>query len=196
MRIILEYILEPKFSKLSHGFRPNRGCHSALAEIRYWNGIKWLLEGDIKGFFDNINHNILSKFLEEHFNDQRFIDLYWKFVRAGYVEFDNLIYNNKGVPQGSIISPILSNLYLNSFDKYIESIQQDLDNNNKGLRPNIVNPEYVKIDNKIQNITKYEKLTKKTGKIWKNKTESPILLNYEEKFVLLCLILSIVKFIM
>lgn len=75
-RAILERIIEPKFSPRSHGFRPARGCHSALAEIRYWNGIKWYIEGDIKGFFDNINHHVLEKIMIKHIKDQRFIDLY------------------------------------------------------------------------------------------------------------------------
>ena len=69
-RAILEQVLEDKFSDKSHGFRPSRGCHSALAEIRYWNGIKWFVEGDIKSFFDSINHHLLEKLLKRHFNDQ------------------------------------------------------------------------------------------------------------------------------
>lgn len=75
-RAILEQVLEPKFSEYSHGFRPGRGCHTALAAIRYWNGVKWFIEGDIKSFFDTINHHLLERLLRKHFKDQRFIDLY------------------------------------------------------------------------------------------------------------------------
>ena len=171
MRMILEHVLENKFSDASHGFRPRRGCHTALAKIRYWNGIKWFLEGDIKGFFDNIDHKILAKLLLKYFKDQRFLDLYWKFVKAGYVEYDKLVPNELGVPQGSIVSPILSNLYLDLFDKYIESIQNDLELKNKGEKSFIVNPVYAKLDNTIQNITKSEKRYIISGKVWKDQGE-------------------------
>ena len=120
-RIILEAIYEPKFSNLSHGFRPNRSCHSALKEIYTWTGTKWWIEFDIKGYFDNINHNILLSKLENKIIDKRFISLINKFLKAGYI--DNWKYNAtySGTPQGGIISPILANIYLNDFDKYIEN---------------------------------------------------------------------------
>lgn len=165
MRSILEYVLEPKFSDASHGFRARRGCHTALAKIRYWNGIKWFLEGDIKDFFNNIDHHILAKLLEEHFHDQRFLDLYWKFVRAGYIEFNKLQPNQFGLPQGSILSPILSNLYLDKFDKFIENIQRKLEITNRNFQSFRTNPDYAKLDNTIQNINKSVKRYNKSGKI-------------------------------
>lgn len=114
MKIVLETIIEPKFSNLSHGFRPKRGCHTALKVIRKWKGVSWFIEGDIKSFFDNIDHHILEKLICNHFEDKRLINLYWKFVKAGYVEWDNAnisyVCTDMGVPQGGIISPLLSNL--------------------------------------------------------------------------------------
>lgn len=124
MRLILEAIYEPNFLESSHGFRPNKGCHTALKEIRNWQSIDWFIEADIKGCFDNVDHHILANFLSKRIKDQRFLSLYWKAVRAGYV--CSLTKNQHlsiiGVPQGSIISPILSNVYLHELDKEMLNI--------------------------------------------------------------------------
>ena len=138
-RIILEAIYEPKFSNLSHGFRPNRSCHTALKEVSGWSGTKWFIEVDIKGYFDNINHNILINILGKKIRDKRFLDLIRKFLNAGYME--NWKYNKtySGTPQGGIISPILANIYLNKFDKWIETKCNAI-NSTENKRN--VNPEY------------------------------------------------------
>jgi len=158
---VLESVLEPKFSDHSHGFRPIRGCHTALKQLRTWNGVPWFIEGDIKEFFSSLNHHVLADRLKLHFNDTRLMDLYWKFVRAGYVEWDSnrrkvldLIY---GVPQGSIISPIMSNLYLHDLDIYIQDKQKAMTERNKGQKnPYIKNPEYNSLTLKIRR--RYEKI--------------------------------------
>jgi retron-type reverse transcriptase len=154
-KAVLSVVLEPKFLDVSTGFRENFGCHDALAQIRYWNGVKWFIEGDISNFFDEIDHHILEKLLIEHFNDQRFIDLYWKFVRAGFVEFNSLKINDIGVPQGSVVSPILSNLYLHELDKFIQMEKEQLLDSK--LKISLRNLVYSKLNNRIQNITKREK---------------------------------------
>jgi retron-type reverse transcriptase len=141
-RIILEAIYEPKFSNLSHGFRPNRSCHTALKEVSGWTGTKWFIEVDIKGYFDNINHNILMDILSKRIEDVEFLNLIRKFLNAGYIE--NWKYNKtySGTPQGGIISPILANIYLDKFDKWIEPKCNNInatENNRKD------NPEYKKI---------------------------------------------------
>jgi group II intron reverse transcriptase/maturase len=120
-RIILQSIYESKFSDLSHGFRPNRSCHSALKEISTWIGTKWFIEFDIKGCFDNIDHEILLSILRNRIDDPRFITLIRKFLEAGYLE--NWKYGNtfSGTPQGGIISPILANIYLDQLDNFIEN---------------------------------------------------------------------------
>lgn len=144
-RIILESIYESKFSDLSHGFRPNRSCHSALKEISTWIGTKWFIEFDIKGCFDNINHEILLSILHKRIDDPRFISLIRKFLVAGYLE--NWKYGNtfSGTPQGGIISPILANIYLDQLDKFIENkcnqINSTVNNRQK-------NKEYVIYKNK------------------------------------------------
>ena len=102
----MEEVLEPKFSENSHGFRPSRGCHSALSQIRKWKGMSWVLEGDIKSFFDNIDHNIVAELLKRHFCEQRLLNLYWKLVKAGYIEWDNnqkkFIEPKTGVPRSAL----------------------------------------------------------------------------------------------
>lgn len=121
VRMILESIYEPTFSKYSHGFRPKRSCHTALLQIQdKFIGAKWFIEGDIHGFFDNINHATMVSILRKRIKDEYFLALIWKFLKAGYVE--NWVFHKtySGTPQGSIISPILSNIYPNEFDKYME----------------------------------------------------------------------------
>lgn len=121
MRMLLEQIYEPVFSDYSHGFRPGRGCHSALKQISQWNGVTWVIEGDIKGYFDNVNHAKLAELMEKRISDTRFMNLYWKLVRAGYVESGEQKDSRQGVPQGGVLSPLLSNIYLNEFDEFMSS---------------------------------------------------------------------------
>jgi group II intron reverse transcriptase/maturase len=121
VRMELEAIYEPTFSNRSHGFRPNRSCHTALDQLqKTFSGVKWFIEGDIKGFFDNIDHAVLIGILRRRIHDEYFIALMWKFLKAGYLE--NWVYHKtySGTPQGSVISPILSNIYLNELDRYME----------------------------------------------------------------------------
>lgn len=121
LRMILEAVYEPIFSKYSHGFRPERSCHTALNSIKKeFTGVTWFVEGDIKGCFDNINHNVLVNIIGRKIKDQRLIQLVWKFLRAGYMENWKYHTTYSGCPQGGIISPILANIYLNELDKFAE----------------------------------------------------------------------------
>ncbi|MFD0942672.1 group II intron reverse transcriptase/maturase [Savagea faecisuis] len=122
-RMILEAIYEPVFSNNSHGFRPKRSCQTALQTIQVtYRAANWFIEGDIKGFFDNIDHNILIGILRKKISDERFIRLIWKFLKAGYVEDWRFNKTYSGTPQGGIISPLLANIYLNELDEYVEKI--------------------------------------------------------------------------
>ncbi|MGQ3740824.1 reverse transcriptase domain-containing protein [Bacillus sp. Fil] len=148
MRLILEAMYEKSFSEYSHGFRTNRSCHTALGQIqKRYRGVTWFVEGDIKSFFDKINHHILIKTLRKRINDERFLRLVWKFLRAGYADKWTYHKTYSGSPQGGIISPILSNIYLNEFDKYMEEIIQRFDRGKSRRR----NPAYYKIQRKIMN---------------------------------------------
>ena len=132
VRMILEAIYEGHFETTSHGFRPKRSCHTALLHIqKTFNGAKWFIEGDIKGFFDNIDHDVLVGILRERISDDRFIRLIWKFLKAGYVEDWTFHNTYSGTPQGGIVSPILANIYLDKLDKYVKEYIQHFDKGTK-----------------------------------------------------------------
>lgn len=121
LRMILEAVYEPLFMDCSHGFRPGKGCHTALKSVKYqFNGVRWFIEGDIKGCFDNINHEVLVGIISKKIKDARLTKLIYKFLKAGYLE--DFQYNNtySGTPQGGIISPLLANIYMHELDKFVE----------------------------------------------------------------------------
>lgn len=132
IRMILEAIYEKCFEYTSHGFRPDRSCHTALAQIQNsFNGAKWFIEGDIKGFFDNINHDVLIGILKERIADERFIRLIRKFLNAGYIEDWTFHKTYSGTPQGGIVSPLLANIYLDKLDKFMKQYITKFDKGEK-----------------------------------------------------------------
>lgn len=142
IRMILESIFEDSFSENSHGFRENRGCHTAINQIREnFDGCSFLIEGDIEQCFNEINHDILISILRERITDERFLNLIRKFLNAGYLV--NVPGNKSftsfpevGTPQGSIISPILCNIYLHRLDKHIERLIIKYSSTGSGLKKN------------------------------------------------------------
>lgn len=127
-RMILDAIYEPTFEDFSHGFRPNRSCHTALQEAKvHFKGATWFLEGVIKGYFDNLSHHKLIALLEKKVNDAKFIRLIWKFLRAGYLEDWKHYGTYSGTPQGGIVSPVLANIYLDHVDKWFTSYKNKFD---------------------------------------------------------------------
>jgi group II intron reverse transcriptase/maturase len=126
LRMILEAVYEPVFLDCSHGFRPNRSCHTALKSLKnQFNGARWFVEGDIKSCFDTINHSKLIEFINVKIKDARLIKLISKLLKAGYV--DNWEYYNthSGCPQGQISSPIFANIYLHELDKFVMNLAAD-----------------------------------------------------------------------
>jgi group II intron reverse transcriptase/maturase len=122
IRLILEAYYEPQFSEYSHGFRPERGCHTSLTKVKEtWTGTKWFLEGDITQCYDCIDHQVLLSLLREKLHDNRFLRLLDHLLQAGYLEDWRYHKTLSGTPQGSIVSPILSNIYLDKLDKYVET---------------------------------------------------------------------------
>lgn len=124
VRMILEAIYEPTFSKHSHGFRPKRSCHTALLDVQNnFQGVKWIIEGDIKACFDCFDHHVLIEQLRRRIDDEYFIALLWKFLKAGYMEQWAYHSTYSGTPQGSGMSPILANIYLSELDAYMEEYE-------------------------------------------------------------------------
>jgi group II intron reverse transcriptase/maturase len=123
IRSILKAYYEPQFSDHSHGFRPNRGCHTALKEIeRTWKGTKWFVEGDISGCFNSIDQNVLMSILSENLHDNRFLRLIQNMLQAGYLEQWRYHSTLSGTPQGGVVSPTLANVYLDRLDTFVEQV--------------------------------------------------------------------------
>lgn len=143
IRQLLEAIYEPIFCDSSHGFRPNKSCHTALYQIKSkCRGTNWIIEGDITACFDNIDHDVLIRILSKKIKDGRLLELIRRFLKAGYLEFEKMHNSFSGTPQGGIISPILANIYLHEFDKYMEELCKKF---SKGKQKK-VNPEYHRLN--------------------------------------------------
>lgn len=123
IRFLLEAYYEPRFSDRSHGFRPRRGCHTALTEVaETWTGTTWFIEGDISDCFGSLDHETMLSILRENIHDNRFLRLIKQMLQAGYLE--DWIWNatHSGAPQGGVVSPILSNVYLDRLDTFVETV--------------------------------------------------------------------------
>lgn len=148
IRMILESIYEPEFSEKSHGFRPNRSCHTALKQIEStFTATRWFIEGDITACFDSFEHQIIINILRKRIMDENFIELMWKFLKAGYMEQWEFKNTHSGVPQGAGMSPILANVYLNELDRYMQEYNEEFDNTKH--KPRLTNPVYSRISAKI-----------------------------------------------
>ena len=169
IRSILEAYYEPQFSRHSHGFRPKKGCHTALIDVHEtWKGTKWFIEGDIKGCFENIEHHTLMHILRENIRDNRFLRLIEGALKAGYCEEWQYHPSLSGSPQGGIISPILSNVYMDRLDRYV---QETLIPEYTQGKSRAVNPAYWRIQSlalrykKTGNIERSKELRKEQLKI-------------------------------
>lgn len=152
MRMILDAYFDGTFSDHSHGFRSDRGCHTALREIYHiWKGSTWIIEGDIADCFGSLNHDLILSALAEHIQDGRFLTLVRKLLEAGYMEDWKLNGTLSGVPQGSILSPVLSHILLNKLDRFVES--ELLPQYNKG-RKRKANPAYRSLINRAHRLRK------------------------------------------
>ncbi|MFF2653917.1 reverse transcriptase domain-containing protein [Streptomyces sp. NPDC058045] len=123
IRLLLEAYYEPHFSDRSHGFRPSRGCHTALSEVAYnWTGTTWFIEGDISDCFGSLDHEVLLAILSEKIHDNRFLRLIRQMLKAGYLEDWRWHATPSGTPQGGVLSPLLSNIYMDRLDAFIETV--------------------------------------------------------------------------
>jgi group II intron reverse transcriptase/maturase len=122
IRLLLEAFYEPSFNDHSHGFRPERGCHTALEDIYHnWVGTIWFVESDIQACFDSFDHETLLSILRERIHDERFLRLIARLLQAGYLEDWRYHATYSGTPQGSILSPVLANIYLSKLDTFVET---------------------------------------------------------------------------
>ena len=152
VRLLLEAYYEPQFSDHSHGYRPGRGCHTALREVAVaWTGTTWFIEGDISRCFDQLDHRSCSATLGEKIHDNRLLRLIGQMLRAGYLE--DWVWNAtlSGAPQGGVLSPCLSNIYLDRLDKFVETVL--LPEYTRGVRRR-PNPEYKRIAGAIRRARK------------------------------------------
>lgn len=117
-KIVIEPIFEADFKDCSYGFRPKRNAHQALDRIRKDTANKgwWVVDADIKGYFNNINHEKLMLLVKQRISDRRIIKMVWKWLKAGIMEDGKFHSSNIGSPQGGVISPLLSNIYLHYLD--------------------------------------------------------------------------------
>lgn len=146
VKLILEAIYEPLFCDTSHGFRPKRSCHTALAQVKQMRGIRWWVEGDIKGFFDNLNRNTLLDILAKRITDQRLLHLIDQFLKAGYMEAGQFHPTYSGTVQGGPLSPLLSNIYLHELDL---AMATKIEGFNLGQARRL-NPKYIQVKTKLQ----------------------------------------------
>src|SRR6266542_3579145 len=143
VRILLEAYYEPRFSGRSHGFRPRRGCHTALTEVaNTWKGTTWFIEGDVGETFGSLDHDVMIRILAEKIHDNRFLRLLRNMLQAGYLEDWRWHATPSGAPQGGMVSPILSSIYLHKLDTFVETVLIPEHTRGKLRRHN---PEYQKV---------------------------------------------------
>ena len=148
VRLLLEAYYEPQFSGRSHGFRKGRGCHTALREIQQtWTGTVWFIEGDISDCFGSFSHDILLGMLAEKLRDNRFLRLIRNMLKAGYLEDWQYHDTLSGVPQGGVVSPALSNIYLHKLDEFVG--KELIPRYTRGGRRE-KNPEYRRVNGRRQ----------------------------------------------
>jgi group II intron reverse transcriptase/maturase len=152
VKLVLEQIYEPVFSERSHGFRPEHSCHTALDHIQgTWHGVVWLVEVDVEGFFDNIDHDILLRLLEKRIDDARFLKLIKGMLKAGYMADWRWHATFSGTPQGGVISPLLANIYLHELDEFMETCRLRFDRG----QTRKVNPDYSRLQSRANYYRRY-----------------------------------------
>lgn len=126
MLMVMEPIWESDFHRLSYGFRPERSVHHAIRTVKFQlqdsteTSGRWVIEGDLASYFDTVHHRLLMKAVKKRVQDQRFLSLLWRFMKAGHIDKGLFRAASEGVPQGGVLSPLLSNIMLNEFDIWLD----------------------------------------------------------------------------
>lgn len=175
LAVILEQIWDKVFLDTSHGFRPNRSVHTVLKSLYLEGGnYSWVIQGDITECFPSIPHDVIMQKVQKLVRCQRTLELINKALKAGYIDpvTKKTIYKKVGTPQGSVLSPLLSNIVLHDFDVFMEKTKGDF---NKGLKRK-PNPEYVRLNSKrryIRNILERKKILKDMRKLLASYPKDP-----------------------
>jgi group II intron reverse transcriptase/maturase len=177
VKLILEAIYEPLFAETSHGFRPGKSCHTALEQVKKMDGVRWWIEGDVRGFFDNLHHETMLRILAKRITDKRFLHLIEQFLKAGYIENWQYKETYSGVPQGGNLSPVLSNIYLNELDQAMAAKTEAFNKGKRRRRPK----EYMRIENQK---VRAKKEAQKSGdwRIYKDLTQQQLRTPATENF--------------
>jgi group II intron reverse transcriptase/maturase len=147
VRMLLDAYYDGGFSDRSHGFRTGRGCHTALDEVAsVWTGTHWFVEGDLADYFGSLDHTIMVSALAVKIHDGRFLQLINRMLQAGYLEDWRCNATLSGAPQGGIASPVLSNIYLDRFDQFVE--QQLIPEYTRGKKRR-TEPRYHRVESQI-----------------------------------------------
>jgi group II intron reverse transcriptase/maturase len=153
IRLLLEAYYEPTFSDRSHGFRPKKGCHTALREVaNTWKGTAWFIEADVVDCFGSLDHEVMLSTIAEHIHDGRFLRLLRHMLTAGYLE--DWVWNAtlSGAPQGGVVSPVLSNIYLNRLDQFVETVL--IPDYTRG-KARARNPAYLKVQHRVESARRH-----------------------------------------
>ena len=179
IQLVLEAIFEPSFLENSHGFRPQKGTHTALKTIKYWfHGVTWAIKADITKCFDSINHKVLLNCIQEKVECEKTIALIKKALQAGYIENERFHRSTIGTPQGSVLSPLLCNILMHKFDKFMWNIKTNFDQG-RGRRKNA---EFRKIQFEIEKSTTNQKKSVLRRTLWKLNSKDPMDPNFKRLF--------------
>lgn len=177
IRTLLDTYYEPQFSTHSHGFRPNRGCHTALTTIQQtWKGTKWFIEGDIAQYFDTIHHDTLLEILRQKVHDERFLRLIAGMLKAGYLEQWKYHTTLSGTPQGGVLSPLLANIYLDQLDRYITQTLIPANTRGRYRKPNAAYQRIrttIRRERKARHWTRVKELTQRRRTIPSREPNDP-----------------------
>ncbi|MGH8898359.1 MAG: reverse transcriptase domain-containing protein [Egibacteraceae bacterium] len=157
-RLLLEAYHEPAFSDRSHAYRPGRGCHTALREVtETWTGTRWFIEADLSNYLGSLDHDVTAAILAEKIHDNRFLRLIRNMLTAGYLEDWVWHATLSGAPQGGVVSPVLSNIYLHKLDEFVETAL--IPQHTQGMRRRR-HPDYIRVRNRLAYARKRKDRTK------------------------------------